>query len=338
MTMVAGAPLGSIAGHGHVGRHDRVDPGVDRGLEGRQVDRVELLAAVRHLGQAVVAVGAGVTVAREVLGDRGDAALVEAVDLGGDDVGDRGGVGAGRADPDDRVVGVEVDVGDRRVVLGHADRGRARSPITSADRARPRSSRPAPSAILPGIWVAPWPEPKRATSAPPSWSTAMLQRDLGPLRPARRAGDRWRASPPGPRHRCCRRGQPAQDGRVVDDPAGLVLGDRLRRACRPRRAAGCRPSPRRSPWLASRPYTSMTKSWPTFCCSVMWRISEITRPRYGASPERPRIAGRGRRWPERRGQHQRQADDQQPERCPGAAGGGCGPSEHRRLRALCPPR
>ena len=39
--------------------------------------------------------------------------------------------------------------------------------------------------------------------------------------------------------------------------------------------------------VACRPATSMTKSWPTFCCSVMCCISEITRPRYGASPERP---------------------------------------------------
>ena len=28
----------------------------------------------------------------------------------------------------------------------------------------------------------------------------------------------------------------------------------------------------------------MTKSWPTFCSSVMCFIIEITRPRYGASP------------------------------------------------------
>jgi len=31
--------------------------------------------------------------------------------------------------------------------------------------------------------------------------------------------------------------------------------------------------------VASRPATSITKSWPTFCSSVMCRIREITLPR-----------------------------------------------------------
>src|SRR3954468_5719958 len=39
--------------------------------------------------------------------------------------------------------------------------------------------------------------------------------------------------------------------------------------------------------VASRPATSMTKSWPTFCFRVMCRINESTWPRYGASPELP---------------------------------------------------
>jgi hypothetical protein len=39
--------------------------------------------------------------------------------------------------------------------------------------------------------------------------------------------------------------------------------------------------------VACRPATSMTNSWPTFCCSVMCFISESTRPRYGASPALP---------------------------------------------------
>ena len=43
--------------------------------------------------------------------------------------------------------------------------------MTSDERRASAAERPAPSAMLPGICVAG--APKRATSAPPSWSTAI---------------------------------------------------------------------------------------------------------------------------------------------------------------------
>ena len=121
--MVAGAPLGSSAGTTMWALMIGVHAAPDRLAERRQVDLVQLGAAVRDDGQAGVRIGVGVAVAGEVLGGAGDAAAVVAAHRLADHPCHQLRVGAEGAHPDDRVVRVDVDVGDRCVVLVDADGG-----------------------------------------------------------------------------------------------------------------------------------------------------------------------------------------------------------------------
>src|SRR3954453_2658592 len=70
-------------------------------------------------------VDVGVTVAGEVLGAGGDAARLQAPDVGGRVPGPQAGVRPEGPYADDGVVGVGVDVGGRRPVEVHAARGQA---------------------------------------------------------------------------------------------------------------------------------------------------------------------------------------------------------------------
>jgi hypothetical protein len=79
--------------------------------------------------QVVVGVDGGVAVAREVLGAGGHAGGLQTADERGAVPRDELGVGAERAHPDDRVVGVGVDVRVRRVVQGDAGVGQVRAEV-----------------------------------------------------------------------------------------------------------------------------------------------------------------------------------------------------------------
>jgi hypothetical protein len=76
-----------------------------------------------HDWELEMRVGLGVPVSREVLRAGGDALALQADDEGGDVPCDELGVGPERADPDDRVHRVRVDVGDRSVVEVDPDSG-----------------------------------------------------------------------------------------------------------------------------------------------------------------------------------------------------------------------
>ncbi len=113
----------------------------------------------------------GVAVPGEVLGGGGDPGALVSVDLSGDEFGHGLRIGAEGTDADDRVGGVDVDVGDGCVVLPDAHRaqlgaGDPRGLAGVGDRA----TRPRPSAIAPGSRVAGL--PTRATM-PCSWSVEM---------------------------------------------------------------------------------------------------------------------------------------------------------------------
>src|SRR5690606_22937998 len=118
---------GRVAGrveavHHDVGGHDDVDAGVDRSVERRAVQSFPFRPGVVDRGEFDVAVLARVAVAGEVLGRRGDAvpALVTGY-LGTDELTGDARVGAEAAHADDRIVRVDVDVGDGSEVLGDAD-------------------------------------------------------------------------------------------------------------------------------------------------------------------------------------------------------------------------
>ncbi len=95
-----------------MGRHDRANAGRDRsaeGLEGAGVERVDER-------QREMRVDGRVAVAGKVLRAGGDAGALEPSHEGGNVPRDELGVRAERADADDRVLRVRVDVRDRREV------------------------------------------------------------------------------------------------------------------------------------------------------------------------------------------------------------------------------
>ena len=91
--------------------HDDFGARLDAGGEGAQVDRVELVTAARHGGQAAVAVKRGIAVAGEVLERRHGAVLLQGARGCGGHLSDLFGLFAKRAHADDRIVGVGIAVG-----------------------------------------------------------------------------------------------------------------------------------------------------------------------------------------------------------------------------------
>ncbi|CAM2915019.1 hypothetical protein STAL104432_07555 [Streptomyces albus] len=110
-------------GHHDVGCHDRVDSAPDGGPERGQVDTVQLRPRVLDLRQPGVAVHVRVAVPGEVFGRAGDTALVVTAYSDGHVLGAQPGIRPERANPDDRVRRVHIDVRHRRVVLVDADGG-----------------------------------------------------------------------------------------------------------------------------------------------------------------------------------------------------------------------
>ena len=111
-------------GHHQVTRHDRADARLDRVPERRSIDVLPLLPGVGDDGDAGVAVHTGVAVARKVLGGGQDAGVaLVSLDLSRGEGPHEAGFRAVRPYADHRVGGVDVDVGDRCVVLVDADCG-----------------------------------------------------------------------------------------------------------------------------------------------------------------------------------------------------------------------
>ena len=98
----------------HMGRHDRVDTGLDRGSEGHQFDGLQPLAVDSDHGALVVAVGRGIAMTREVFGRGQHAALSRALDIGSDHARHELGVLTIGTNVDDRIGGIVVDVGHGR--------------------------------------------------------------------------------------------------------------------------------------------------------------------------------------------------------------------------------
>jgi hypothetical protein len=96
-----------------VPRHHRVDSRRHRAAEGQQLHGVEARAVGGDGDELHVAVERCVAVPREMLGRGEQAAFACATDKGGDEAADHGRVLAVRADVDDGVAGVVVDVDDR---------------------------------------------------------------------------------------------------------------------------------------------------------------------------------------------------------------------------------
>ena len=110
-------------GEGDVRGHDRVHPGLDGGPERRGVDLLPLLAGCGSMtGSDVCESDAGVAVAGEVLGGRGDLLVLQTADRGGHVLRHQLRIRGERPDADDGVGRVDVHVGVRRVVGVDADR------------------------------------------------------------------------------------------------------------------------------------------------------------------------------------------------------------------------
>src|SRR5262249_5469540 len=105
--------------HADVRSHDRAYAGGDRRAEGLEC-LVQVAAYHRQLEMGVLR---RIAVAWKVLGGRGYALTLKALHERRDMTSNEGGLGAERANPDHGVVGIRVDVCDRREVEVDADRG-----------------------------------------------------------------------------------------------------------------------------------------------------------------------------------------------------------------------
>src|SRR5262249_46241249 len=105
--------------HADVRSHDRAYAGGDRRAEGLEC-LVQVAAYHRQLEMGVLR---RIAVAWKVLGARGYPLTLKALHERRDMTSNEGGLGAERANPDHGVVGIRVDVCDRREVEVDADRG-----------------------------------------------------------------------------------------------------------------------------------------------------------------------------------------------------------------------
>ncbi len=100
----------------HVRRHDARDPRIHGGAEGRQLDLAQAGEVEIEARQGQVAVEVRVAVSRKMLGAGGEPLALHRFDEGGSMGGDELRGAREAAIADDRVVGVAVDVDDRREV------------------------------------------------------------------------------------------------------------------------------------------------------------------------------------------------------------------------------
>ena len=189
--------------------------------------------------------------------------------------------------------------------------------MTSAESCASSAERPAPNAMLPGIWVA---GAKEARDERAALLVDEICSGRGAAEPVTPPGARWTGRPPGGVADVVVGVEPAQHygSRVGDPPGGTSRSPG--RACRRSRDAGRRPWPRRSRRRRADRPPRRRRAGRSSAAASRAGSGRSTRPRYGASPERPAspaVAAVART----RRHHRGQGDDHEPERCPGAAGG-----------------
>ena len=120
--------IGFERGHGEMARHDRAHARGDGGAEGNEFDAFEFGAVAGNGGEREMRIDADVAVAGKMLGGGERAVFLHAANELGDVLGDALRIFAERADVDDRIVGIIVDVRVRRENPVHAGRRALRAP------------------------------------------------------------------------------------------------------------------------------------------------------------------------------------------------------------------
>ena len=112
------------SGHAYVRHHDRVHARIDRLLEGRQLDRLQVCHVAVDARHAQVRIGGRIAVAGKVFRRRKHAAFMRALDVGRHHLPHRLRIFAERTRVYDRVDGIGIHVGHREEIPVDADGAR----------------------------------------------------------------------------------------------------------------------------------------------------------------------------------------------------------------------